>query len=240
MSGSVILHNFPHAIGALDGKHVAIEAPPNEGSYYFNYKGFHSLVLLALVDANYKFIYVDCSGNGKISDGGIYKNSTLYKAIIRNEVNIPQPEPLRARTKKIPYCIIGDDAFALSHNLLKPYPRSTNLSAKQKIFNCRLCRASRVVENAFGILSSRFRIFKRTMNTKLQTTETIIICCCVLHNFLRPETFMNRENKSLSDVLPNIRHEGGNFSSNVARQVREEFADYFVNEGNVDFQWTRI
>lgn len=78
------------------------------------------------------------------------------------------------------------------------------------------------------------------MNTKLQTTETIIICCCVLHNFLRPETFMNRENKSLSDVLPNIRHERGNFSSNVARQVREEFADYFVNEGNVDFQWTRI
>uniref|UniRef100_A0A6P7GYA1 Nuclease HARBI1 n=1 Tax=Diabrotica virgifera virgifera TaxID=50390 RepID=A0A6P7GYA1_DIAVI len=73
--------HFPHAIGALDGKHVAIRAPANEGSYYYNYKGFHSLVLLALVDANYKFIYVDCGGNGRISDGGVYRNSSLYAAV---------------------------------------------------------------------------------------------------------------------------------------------------------------
>lgn len=235
--------NFPHAIGALDGKHISIQAPPNEGSYYYNYKGFHSIVLLALVDANYNFIYIDCGCNGRISDGGVYKNSSLYKAInVNHSLKIPEPTPLPGRNKKIPYCIIGDDAFALNHNLMKPYPRAKKLSVKQNIFNYRLCRARRVVENAFGILCSRFRIFTRPMNTNVETTESIIICCCVLHNFLRPsETVpIHLENDTLYDILPNITHEGGNFSSNLARQTREEFADYFVNEGDTAFQWNRI
>lgn len=156
-------------------------------------------------------------------------------------MNIPTSKPLPGRQRSIPYCIIGDDAFALSHTLMKPYPRSMNLSVTQKIFNYRLCRARRVVENAFGILCTRFRIFTRPMNTNLKTTESIVMCCCALHNFLRPESLVPTENGPMpADVLPNIVHEGGNFSSNRARQIRDEFAEYFVHEGDTDFQWTRI
>ena len=64
--------NVPHACGALDGKHVAIRCPPNSGSWYHNYKGFFSEVLLALAGADYKFHWIDCGGLGSMADAQIF------------------------------------------------------------------------------------------------------------------------------------------------------------------------
>lgn len=65
--------NFPHCFAAVDGKHIEIQAPWDTGSEYYNYKSYFSIVLFALVDANYNFMFADVGAQGRISDGGILK-----------------------------------------------------------------------------------------------------------------------------------------------------------------------
>lgn len=80
--------------------------------------------------------------------------------------------------------MVGDDAFPLMDNLMKPFRRK-NLTTEQAIFNYRLSRARRIVENAFGILSSRFRTLLREINLCPEIATPIVLACTHLHNYLR-------------------------------------------------------
>ncbi|XP_050299931.1 uncharacterized protein LOC126738575 [Anthonomus grandis grandis] len=155
---------FPNCIGALDGKHVVIEAPHNSGSLYFNYKKSFSIVLLALIDANYRFIVVDVGSYRRSSDGGIFANLNLGKRLERNTLDIPDDANLPGTQQLAPFVIVGDPAFPLKKFLMRPFP-GTHIEnqIEKRIFNYRLSRVRRVVENAFGILTQKFRFYDRRL-----------------------------------------------------------------------------
>ena len=87
--------NFPHTVGVIDGKHVACKAPPKSGSEFYNYKGYYSVILFAMVDAGYKFTYIDVSGNGSSSDAQIYNESDLHRGLDHFLSQTPCPMTIR-------------------------------------------------------------------------------------------------------------------------------------------------
>jgi hypothetical protein len=118
------LWNFPSCLGAIDGKHISIQCPPNADSEYYNYKGFHSIVLQAVVDANAKFIAVDIGDYGRNSDSGIFKESNYGKLLKNNKLNIPQSRKIHPQINdEFLYVFVGDEAYPLQTNLMRPFPR---------------------------------------------------------------------------------------------------------------------
>ena len=67
---------------------------------------------------------------------------------------------------------------------MKPFVYS-NLTKSQAIYNYKLSRARRIVENVFGIMSARFRVLLSTINVSPAKASTIVMACCYLQKYLR-------------------------------------------------------
>lgn len=250
--------NFPHCLGSMDGKHIDIVPPADSGSYYFNYKGRHSMVLFAIVDANYRFLLVDFGTNGRVSDGGVLQNTKFYEKLQIDDLKLPKPCSVTENFKDVPYVFVADDAFPLTINIIKPFRQAQLDSACKEIYNYRVSRARHVVENGFGILASRFRVFHTQINLEPENIVKVVKATCALHNFLmekRPATYAPPNstyqenddgaiinaglNTNESNMIALQRVHLGNVSL-AAKQLRNEFASYFMNEGKVPWQDKRI
>ena len=219
---------------------------------------------MAMCDARYCITILDIGAPGRESDGGVFSRSEFGKRFVADELDFPQlVEKLPGTDTEVPFFCVADAAFPLRTNLLKPYG-GKNLSRKQMIFNYRLSRARRCIENCFGILAARWRLLRRQINAEPERVETFVKAACVLHNFLQirdvkeplgqrlycPSGFVDsyaadgsvnpgqwRQDQPTNFINVALTNTPSNRYGAAAAALRDTFSDYFVSEnGSVPWQ----
>ncbi|XP_046406063.1 protein ANTAGONIST OF LIKE HETEROCHROMATIN PROTEIN 1-like [Ischnura elegans] len=258
------LWNFPNCVGAIDGKHIIVQCFSNTGSRFYNYKGTFSTVLLASCDAQYCFTFVSIGSAGRESDGGIFQTCGFGQAILRERLPLPPPRQFDGYPNPLPAVFVGDAAFPLRKNLMRPFVGG-NLLPGPTIFNYRLSRARRVIENTFGVMSNKFRIYRKPILASPETVDLIVQATVVLHNWLRKQEIQGqgrenyippglidyedrhgivhpgewREEAAPQGMIPLPRNHARN-AMNEAKEIRNKFQDYFLGSGAVPWQWNKL
>ncbi|XP_069596974.1 uncharacterized protein [Ranitomeya imitator] len=227
---------FPNCVGAVDGKHIRISKPAGSGSEYYNYKKYFSIVLMAIADANCKFIAVDIGAYGRSNDSQVFNTSPIGRCLYGDGYDFPPPRPLPGTSgPPMPFVCVGDEAFQLSPHLLKPYSSKGSTRTK-RVFNYRLIRARRVVECAFGILTAKWRVLLTAIKLHTETVDEVVKACVVLHNYVISQEPVSTDDEDSRTTLWDYQSNSVRTADAVSR-MRDNFADYFMSpEGRVPWQ----
>lgn len=126
------------------------------------------------------------------------------------EFNLPLPKSIFKNGPVLPYVLVGDEAFPLTNYMMRPYPGKNRMTLEKRIYNYRLSRARRTVENVFGILANQWRLLRRSILAKISTATKTVQAIVCLHNWLRKHDF------------------------DRATYVTEELADRPVGDGDIE------
>lgn len=172
---------------SMERSHIPIIAPQEFHTDYFNRKGFHSIIIQAMVDHLYRFTDIYVGWPGKVHDARVFANSVLYHRGQSGNLFFPAARK-RIQGTDIP---VGGAAYPLLPWLMKPFVHNFNLTVDQEYFNYRHSKARMVVENAFGRLKGRWRCLLTRNSTILENMIDVVSACCTLRNVceVHNETF---------------------------------------------------
>ncbi|XP_052790083.1 putative nuclease HARBI1 [Mya arenaria] len=157
---------FPNVVGAVDGTHVKIQAPPDNEADYVNRKGYHSLNVQMVCDANYRITDVIAKWPGSVHDSRMFSEGILCQKL---------------ETGQIDGLLLGDSGYPCRKYLMTPYANPRNLSEER--FNTALCRTRVLIEQTFGMLKRRFAVLKYGIRTTPDRAAVYVASCAMLHNF---------------------------------------------------------
>lgn len=219
--------NFPHVIGAVDGKYVALKAPMISDAEHNQTKSNFNVVLLGVVDANFNFMYVDIDS----SDGALCY--TKLNAMLENdELHIPEPEELEMFSAiKVPYMLLGDKGFPFRAHCISPFGDPVSAGSIKSHFNERHAIARSPVETAFGMLYSKFKILQRQIVLDPAVARKVVLATVYLHNFLR-RNCSPEDNEEFDPArvgsMQSIKHTPLNPTAEVM-EMRSYLANYFAS-----------
>lgn len=240
---------------------------------------------MGVCDAKYCFTAVDIGDYGKNSDGGVFQNWEFGARILDETLAIPGKNKIFFKTcflffyciaglKKLPgseillpHVFVADEAFPLRHTVMRPFPGSRKglLAEDKRVFNYRLSRARRIIENSFGILVARWQILKKPIEAFPENANAIVGALIVLHNYLKktdatetaqaryvPPCFVDYEDSdgilqkgewrnvvtNMSALSKKAKGKQSNNYDSASREIREGFMKFFLtSEGEVPWQY---
>ena len=137
---------------------------------------------MAICDSNNCFSYVHIGAYGKDNHASIFGDTAVFQAFENNVLNLPGEEEIL--THSLPYVLVSDEIFLLKPWLMKTYP-ARNLTEEKTVYNYRMSRARRTIENTFGVMSAKWRISRKPIRASVDTVEAITKARVCLHNYLK-------------------------------------------------------
>ena len=220
---------FPQAAGAVDGTHIPIIRPQDNPTDYYNRKGYHSVLMQAVVDHQGIFTDIYIGWPGRVHDARVFSNSDLFQKGQNGQLLPDWKRDING--VEVPLVILGDPAYPLLTWLMKPYPEYMGMPRKNRQFNYNLSRARIVVEHAFGRLKGRWRCLMKRLDHQLDHVTNVIAACVVLHNIcelMGDECQEEWIDTTLETDRLEVASNATSTASTAAGAIRDAFADYFV------------
>ncbi|XP_060103238.1 putative nuclease HARBI1 [Heteronotia binoei] len=193
---------FPQAIGAVDGCHVAIRAPPGQANEYINRKKFYSVLLQGTVDHRGRFTDVVIGHSGKNHDAHVLRCSNLID-LMDAGVWVRGNPTITINGVHVPPVILADSAYPLRRWLMTPY--GGNVGPQELRFNTVHSRCRNMVERAFGHLKARWRCIGTLLPVQQENINSVIAACVILHNLCEerghaaPDESVNSNNSNVAN-----------------------------------------
>ncbi|XP_065091624.1 putative nuclease HARBI1 [Ochlerotatus camptorhynchus] len=195
------ISKFDNVLGCIDGSYVSIRKPAKKiKSTYVNRHDMLSITLQGVCDANKSFMDICVGSPSKIHDSRIFTLSPLSDDL-----------PQICHQK---FHLLGDAAYPLREYLLTPYRNDGRMNQKKRKYNLKHAQTRVLIENAFGLLKTRFRQLMRLDFFFVERMCKFVTACCVLHNIcisfndnieVDAETTQHENNhaRDVIDVAPN-------------------------------------
>lgn len=206
---------FPNCVGAIGGKYIRL----------FNTAKNKKGIINAVVDANFRFLTVY-----------VERKRSSEESFVKNMFDISGMQCLPGTEVMLPLVVIGNDAYPLKNNLMKPYPfRATQICPEKGYFNERLKQARVPVDCAFEILSEKWKIFNMPFSLRIEETKLVVKVVCLLYNIVKDREgdrdphfcrFGQVDNGCIYLNLLKHKSRKHNRASSIAISIRDQMKDY--------------
>lgn len=170
-------------VWAIDGSHIQITAPQEYRTFYYNRKGWYSIVLQAVVDGRGLFWVISVGKSRSVHDA-----SELWSLITNGNLFSPVTRSLGG--EDVGYLLVRDGSYPSQSWRVKPYADTGRFNHQQLVFNEKISRARVVVENTFSRLKGRWRCLMNRNDCSVEMVKNMALTCCVLHKLCELHTIL--------------------------------------------------